>query len=127
MHFLAGINTKYFRNIPEEKYFASVRILNLFIKYFANPFVDIALSFCDSFFNTFWFEAIPSFYFFKFIIKICFFVTKLAMSFLLAKYACANLAVKLSAVKLSNSWVVIYWSWSWSVITLFLISLIFVL
>ena len=31
-----------------EKYFASLKILNLFIKSLANPFVDIALTFFDS-------------------------------------------------------------------------------
>ena len=38
MYFLAGI--------PEGKYFAPLRILNLFIKSFANSFVDIALTIC---------------------------------------------------------------------------------
>ena len=46
---------------------------------------------------------------------------------MLANFACANLAVKFSAVNLLNSWVVIYLSWSLSVVTLFSISLIFVL
>ena len=45
MYFIAGINTKYFLNIPKEKYFAPLRILNSSIKSFVNPFVDIALSF----------------------------------------------------------------------------------
>ena len=54
MYFLAGINTKWFWNIPEEKYFSSLRILNLFIKSFVNPFVDIALTFFDSLFNSFY-------------------------------------------------------------------------
>ena len=45
MYFLAGIYTKSFWGIPKEKYFASLRILNLFIKSFVNPFIDIPLNF----------------------------------------------------------------------------------
>ena len=48
MHFLAGINTKLFWNIPEEKYFAPLKILYPFIRSFVKPFVDIALTFSDS-------------------------------------------------------------------------------
>ena len=44
-YFLASINTKYFGNIPEEKYFTPLKIVSLFIKYFVNHFVDIALTF----------------------------------------------------------------------------------
>ena len=40
--FLAGVNTKKFWNNPEGKYFAPLRILNLFIKSIVNPFVDNA-------------------------------------------------------------------------------------
>ena len=57
MYFLAGINTKQFRNIPEEKYFPILRILNLFIKSFVNHFIDIALTFFDSSFNSFLFDV----------------------------------------------------------------------
>ena len=57
MYFLAGIDTKYFWNIPEEKYIAPLRILNLFIKSFVNPFVDTTLIFFDSSFNSFLFEV----------------------------------------------------------------------
>ena len=57
MYFLAGIDTKYFWNIPEEKYIAPLRILNLFMKSFVNPFVDITLIFFDSSFNSFLFEV----------------------------------------------------------------------
>ena len=53
--FLAGINFNQFWNIPEEKDFAVLRILNLFIKSFGNPFVDIALF--DSSFNIFLFDV----------------------------------------------------------------------
>ena len=52
MYFLAGINTKLFWNNPEEKYFSQLRMLNLFIKSFVNPFVDVALTFFDSSFNS---------------------------------------------------------------------------
>ena len=45
MYFLAGINTKQFWKVIEEKYFAPLRILNLFIKSFVNHFVDIAFIF----------------------------------------------------------------------------------
>ena len=43
MYFLAGINTKYFWNIPEENYFGPLTILNSFIKSSVNCFVDIAV------------------------------------------------------------------------------------
>ena len=45
MYILAGRNTKRYWNIPKEKYFAPWRILSLFVKYFLNGFVDIALTF----------------------------------------------------------------------------------
>ena len=122
MYFLAGINTKWFWNIPKEKYFAPLRIINLFIKHFVNPFVDIALTFFDSSFSSILFDAT----FFSFISKSVFFM-KLAISFLLWKFASFNLAVKFSDVNLLKSWIVIYLSWSWSVMILFSISLIFVL
>ena len=64
----------------QEKYFAPLRILNLLIKYIVNLFVDIALTFFDSSFNSFSFKSA--------------FYTKLAILLLLAKFACANLAVK---------------------------------
>ena len=64
MYFLAGINTKQFWNIPEEKFFALLRILNLFIKSFVNPFVDVALTLFDISFNSFLFEVTFSFKFF---------------------------------------------------------------
>ena len=57
MYFLVGINTKLFWSIPEEKYFATLRKLNLFIKSFVNPFVDISLTFFDSSFNSFLFDV----------------------------------------------------------------------
>ena len=53
MCFIAGINTKQLQNITEKNYFASLRTLNLFIKSFFNPFVDIVLTFIDSSFNSF--------------------------------------------------------------------------
>ena len=57
MYSIAGINTKPFWNIIKEKYFASLRMLNLFIKSFVNPFLDIALTFFGSSFNLFLFDA----------------------------------------------------------------------
>ena len=57
MYSIAGINTKPFWNIIKEKYFAPLRMLNLFIKSFVNPFLDIALTFFGSSFNLFLFDA----------------------------------------------------------------------
>ena len=57
MYSIAGINTRLFWNIPKEKYFAPLRMLNLFIKSFVNPFLDIALTFFGSSFNLFLFDA----------------------------------------------------------------------
>ena len=96
---------KYFRKI-----IAPLRIRNLFIKSLVNPFVDIALTFFDTSFNSFLFKS----FFLKKKKK-----KKLVIPLLLAKFACANLAVKFSAVNLLDSWVVIYLSWSWSVVILF--------
>ena len=121
MYFLVGINTKQFWNIPEEKCFAPLRILNLFIRCFVNPFVDIALTFFDNSFNSFLFDVT----FFSLLSKSAFF-TKLAISCLLAKFAYLSLAVKFSAASFLNSWVVMYLLWSWSQVTLFSDSLIFV-
>ena len=45
MYYLVGVNTKQFWNIPTEKYFAPLRILNLSIKSFVNSFVDTDLTF----------------------------------------------------------------------------------
>ena len=59
--FLVGINTKQFRNIPKEKYFAPFRILNSFIKCFVNLFVDITLIFFDNSFSSFLFVHFYSF------------------------------------------------------------------
>ena len=74
---------------------------NLFIKSFVNTFVDIALSFFDSSFNSFLFEVIFLFKFFSLLSKSAFF-TKFEISFLLTKFACANLAVKFSFFNLLN-------------------------
>ena len=57
MYFFAGVNTKKFLNILEEKYFAPLRILNLFIKSFVNSLVDVTLTFSDSSFNSFLFDV----------------------------------------------------------------------
>ena len=45
MYFLVGIRTKQFWNIPREKYFVQLIVINLSIKSFVSPFVDIALIF----------------------------------------------------------------------------------
>ena len=120
--FLVGINTKQFRNIPKEKYFAPFRILNSFIKCFVNLFVDITLIFFDNSFSSFLFV-----HFYSFSLSKPVFFTNLLISLLLAKFACFSLAAKLYEVTLSNSWVVIHLLWSWSVVVSFSISLIFVL
>ena len=58
MYFLAGINTKIFGNTPEEKYFASLRILSLFTKSFLNPFFfDIFLTCFDNSVSSFLIEV----------------------------------------------------------------------
>ena len=90
-------------------YFTPLRMRNLFIKSFVNPFVDIALTFSDSSFNSFstiacfvLFEVTFLFMFFSLSSKSVFF-TKLAISLLLAKSYFANLALKLSDVNLLKS------------------------
>ena len=100
-------------NIPKEKYFSPLRTLNLFIKSFVNPFVDIALTFFDSLFILFLFYVTS----FSLLSKSVIF-TKLAMSLLLAKFARIKLKSKVSVVNLSSSGVVIYLSRLWSVIFL---------
>ena len=57
MYFSVGIKSKRFWNISKGIYFAPLGILNLFIKSFVNPFVDIALTFFDSSFNSFLFDV----------------------------------------------------------------------
>ena len=114
MYFLASINTEKFWKIPEEKYIAPLRILNL-------PLVDIALTFFDSSFNSFLFDVTS----FSLLSKSVFF-KKLAISILLATFALFNLKSKIAAVNLLNSGVVIHSSWLWLAI-FFSNSLIFVL
>ena len=120
MYFIANINTKKFWNIPKEKCFASLIILNLFIKFFVHHFVDVALTFFNSSFNSFLFDVT----FFTWLSKSVLF-TKLAISLLLAEFACYDLAAKCYTVNLLNFGLVIYLSSLWSVI-FFSISLIFV-
>ena len=48
MYLLAVINTTYFCHMRREKYFAALRLMYLFIKSFANHFVDVSLTFSDS-------------------------------------------------------------------------------
>ena len=76
--FLAGINANNFEIFLKK--IAPLRILNLFIKSFVNPFVDIVLTFLDSSFNSFLFN------FFSLLSKSALF-TKLAITLLLAKFA----------------------------------------
>ena len=89
MYFITGI----IQNVPKEKYFAPLRTLNLFIKSLANPFVDIALTFFHSSFNSFLFDVTA----FSLLSKSVFF-TKLPISLLLTKFACFNLEAKFSDV-----------------------------
>ena len=109
MQFLTYINTKYFCNIPKQKYFEPLRILNSFIKAFVNPFIDIALTFSDSSFNSFPVSTCFVIFQVTFLLKLFsssskfFFFTKLAISFLLAKFAYANLEEKFSDVNLLNA------------------------
>ena len=107
MYILAGRNTKRYWNIPKEKYFAPWRILSLFVESFLNGFVDIALTFFDSSFNSFLFDVTS----FSLLSKSVFF-TILPISFLLTKFACLSLALKSSTVNLFNCCVVIYLLWS---------------
>ena len=67
-----------------------LRILNLFIN-FVGPFVDIALTFFDSSFNSFLFDV-------KFFSSL----SKVTITVLLANFACFSLAVKVSDVTLLN-------------------------
>ena len=82
-----------------------LRILNLLIRSFFNPFVDIVLTFFDSLFNSFLFDATP----FSLLSKSVFFM-KLAISFLVAKFACLSLAAKFSNAILITSGEVTYLS-----------------
>ena len=68
-------------------------------------FVDIALTFLDSSFNSFLFDVTS----FSLLSKsVC--LTRLAISFLLAKFVGFSLTAKFSDVNLLNSLVVIYLS-----------------
>ena len=73
-------------------------MVNLCIKSFVNPFVDIALTLFDSSFDSFLLDVTS----FSSLSKSVFF-TKLALSLFLAKFACFGLAVKFSDVDLLNS------------------------
>ena len=70
-------------------------MLFLFIKSFGNPFVDIALTFFDSSFNSFLFDV-------KSLLSKSVVFMKLEISFLLAKFACFSLAAKFSHVNPLN-------------------------
>ena len=101
MYLLTGINTKCILNVPKEKSFAPLRILNLFIKSLFNPFVAFALTFYRSF-NSFLFDVTS----FSLLSKSVLF-RKLAISFLLPKFAYVNLVPKISAINLLYSGAVI--------------------
>ena len=78
-------------NISEEKYFAPLRILNLWIKPFVNPFLFFffyiyCFDFFDSSFTLFLFKSVL--------------FTKSEISCLFAKYTCVNLAVKVIDITL---------------------------
>ena len=83
-------------------------MLNVFIKSFVISFVDIALTFSDSSFNSFPPSICLVSFEVTFVLEVFFlstksvFFTKLAISFLLAKCACANLAEKFSDINLLN-------------------------
>ena len=103
MYFLSGINTKKLWDIPEENYFPPLRILNLFIKSFVNPFLDIAWTFFDSSANSF-LTSIGHVLLEVIILFKCF---RLSSKFY---DICADLAAKVSDVNFLNSGVVIYLS-----------------
>ena len=112
MYLLTGIDTNYFWNISEEKYFVPLRILNLSIKSSVHLFVDLASTFLDSSFSSFLFDGTS-----LSLLSNSVLFTKLAISLLVAKFARFNLKSKTSAVNLLNSGVyLIYLSWLWSVI-----------
>ena len=55
MYFLTGINTKQCLKIPK---FTPLRVLNSFIRSFANGFVGIVLTFFEGSFNSFLFKSL---------------------------------------------------------------------
>ena len=55
MYFLSGIDTKKCWNIPE---FTPLRVLNSFIRSFANAFAGIVLTFFEGSFNSFLFKSL---------------------------------------------------------------------
>ena len=97
MYIFTDINTKQICNILEQKHFAPLRMLYVFIKSFVNPFVDIAITFSDSLFSSFslstcfvLFEVISLSKFFSLSSKSVIF-TKLAILFLFAKFGLLTL------------------------------------
>ena len=85
-----------------KKYFAPLRILNLSIKSFVNPFIDIALTLFDG------------------LLSNSVFLAKLAISLLLAKFAGLRLKWTFYDINLLNSGVAMYLSW-FGPVTFFLI------
>ena len=84
--------------------------MSWFIKYFANTFVDTALTCFDSLFNSFLFYVAS----FSLLSKSAF-LTKLTIALLPTKFYRFNLKANISAVNLLNFEVVIYLSWLWLV------------
>ena len=84
------------------------------IKYFVNSFVDIALTFFDSLFNSFLFDVTP----FSLLSQSAAF-TKLAISLLFSKFNSFNLKEKTYVVNLLNYGVVIYFSVSMFIVRFF--------
>ena len=60
-------------NIHEEKYFSQLRILNLSINSFVNPFADISLTFSDNLFHSILFKKTSLFHFLSLLSKSAFF------------------------------------------------------
>ena len=73
-------------------------MLNVSIKSFVNPFVDIALTIFDSSFNSFLFDVTSLSFFSKSV-----FFSKVAILLLIAKFARFNFKSEISAVNLLNS------------------------
>ena len=89
MYFLAGINANKFEIFLKNILLHYPLRILIYIKYFVNPFVDIAFTSFNSLFISFLVKVTV----FSFPSKLVFF-TKLAISFSIAKFAWFSLAVK---------------------------------
>ena len=92
MYFKAGINFEIFL---KKIYFASLRTLNSSIILFVNPFVDIALTFLDSSFNSFLLDVKFCIWLLKSVVFV-----KLSITVLLAKFTSFDLEANFSDVNL---------------------------